>query len=115
MIKKPEHKKTRDGEYLVKIGFVTIGFLMVVAIILADYFWHLIFDPNYFDFNRWINRAIFNGSLGIVGMVLGFVAVLETLKSKENGKFQRRLSAFAKKVEAMYNSVKIVYFEILKC
>lgn len=103
--------KDRDQEYVIKMGFVFMGLFFVLMLIIGDYFWHLIFDPSQFDATKWGNRAIFNGSISLATMVLGFIALLESYKSKENGKYQSRLKAFNDKVTEIYNTVKILYFD----
>lgn len=104
-------KKSHDSEYILKMGFVTIGVIVVLAIIIASWIWNLIFDPEHFDVNKWATRAIFNGSISLAMMVLGFIAVGESLKAKEEGKYQKRRSAFNELVNDIYNTNRIVFFD----
>ena len=68
-------RKNHDSEYVLKMGFVVIGVIVVLAIIIASWIWNLIFDPEHFDVNKWATRAIFNGSISLAMMVLGFIAI----------------------------------------
>lgn len=106
-----ESIKGKDQEYVVKMGFVFMGLFFVLMLIIGDYFWHLIFDPSQFNATKWGNRAIFNGSISLACMVLGFIALLESYKAKENGKYQKRLKAFNDKVKEIYDSIKILFFD----
>lgn len=106
-----EGKKSYDSEYILKMGFVLIGVIVVLAIIVASWIWNLIFDPEHFDWNKWATRAIFNGSISLAMMVLGFIAVGESLKAKENGKYQKRRNAFNDLVNGIYESNRIVYLD----
>lgn len=105
-----ENKK-RDGEYLIKMSFVAIGLFVVLGIIIGSYIWNLIFDPSHFDVNKWANRAVFNGSIALACMVLGFIALVESYKSRENGKYMKRVTAFNDMVDALYKTIKIVFFD----
>ena len=67
--------KQRDADYILKMGFVVIGVLMVLAIIVASWIWNLIFDPEHFDFVKWATRAIFNGSISLAMMVASAVVI----------------------------------------
>lgn len=107
-----DNKKTKQStDYILKMGFVVIGVVVVLAIIIASWIWNLMFDPEHFDVNKWATRAVFNGSLSLAMMVLGFVAVGESLKAKETGKFYMRMKDFADMVESLYNTSKIIYFD----
>lgn len=101
----------RNPEYIMKMGFVAIGIVLVLAIIIASFFWELIFDPNDFDVNKWATRAIFNGSIALAMMVLGFVAINESMEARENGKYQKRLSAFNDLITALFDSGRVIYFD----
>lgn len=103
--------KNKNPEYLLKMGFVAIGILVIIAIIIGSWVWNLIFDPTNFDVVAWGNSAIFNGSISLAMMVLGFVAVNESLKSKENGKYQKRIDAFNDLVSELFKSSRIVFFD----
>ena len=46
-----DSKKNHDSEYILKMGFVVIGVIVVLAIIIASWIWNLIFDPEHFDVN----------------------------------------------------------------
>ena len=106
-----ENKKNHDSEYILKMGFVVIGVIVVLAIIIASWIWNLIFDPEHFDVNKWATRAIFNGSISLAMMVLGFIAIGESLKAKETGKYQERRNVFNDLVNDIYDTDKIVYFD----
>ena len=106
-----ENKKNHDSEYILKMGFVVIGVIVVLAIIVASWIWNLIFDPEHFDVNKWATRAIFNGSISLAMMVLGFIAIGESLKAKETGKYQERRNVFNDLVNDIYDTDKIVYFD----
>ena len=106
-----ENKKNHDSEYILKMGFVVIGVIVVLAIIIASWIWNLIFDPENFDVNKWATRAIFNGSISLAMMVLGFIAIGESLKAKETGKYQERRNVFNDLVNDIYDTDKIVYFD----
>ena len=106
-----DSKKNHDSEYILKMGFVVIGVIVVLAIIVASWIWNLIFDPEHFDVNKWATRAIFNGSISLAMMVLGFIAIGESLKAKETGKYQERRSVFNELVNDIYDTDKIVYFD----
>lgn len=103
--------KDKDPDYILKMGFVAIGVVVVVAIIIASWVWNLIFDPEHFDVNKWANRAIFNGSISLAMMVLGFIAIGESLKAKEDGKYHQRREAFNEIVNKVYDSHRIVYLD----
>lgn len=105
------NNKSKNPEYLLKMSFVAIGIVVVFAIILGSWIWNLIFDPSHFDINKWATRAVFNNALAIAMMVLGFIAVNETLKSKENGKYQLRLEAFNDAVNDLFITGRIIYFD----
>ncbi len=104
-------KPKKDIDYVVKMSFVYLGLGVVIAIIVASWLWNLIFDPSRFDLNKWLNRTIFNSALSLATMVLGYVAFYESLKNKENGKYQNRLSSFLEKVKGVYESELILYFD----
>lgn len=106
-----DSKKNHDSEYILKMGFVVIGVIVVLAIIIASWIWNLIFDPEHFDVNKWATRAIFNGSISLAMMVLGFIAIGESLKAKEEGKYQKRRSTFNDLVNDIYDTNKIVFFD----
>lgn len=106
-----DNKKNHDSEYTLKMGFVVIGVIVVLAIIIASWIWNLIFDPEHFDVNKWATRAIFNGSISLAMMVLGFIAIGESLKAKETGKYQERRNVFNDLVSDIYDTDKIVYFD----
>ena len=103
--------KNKNPDYLMKIGFVITGVIVVSIIILGSWIWNLIFDPSNFDVNKWANNAIFNGAISLAMMVLGFVAINENNKSKENGRYQKRLDAFNDIVAQLFSSSRIVYFD----
>ena len=103
--------KSKNPEYILKMGFVLIGVFVVLAIIIASWVWNLIFDPEHFDVNKWATRAIFNGSISLAMMVLGFVAVGESLKARETGKYMLRRNAFNDLVNQLYETSRIVYFD----
>ena len=106
-----DNKKVHDSDYILKMGFVVIGVLVVLAIIIASWIWNLIFDPEHFDVNKWANRAIFNGSISLAMMVFGFIAINESLKAKEDGKYQKRRNELNDLVSDIYNTKKIIFFD----
>lgn len=106
-----KENKTRDSEYILKMGFVVIGVFVVLAIIIASWIWNLIFDPEHFDVNKWATRAIFNGSISLAMMVLGFIAIGESIKAKAGGKYQERRNDFNELVNDIYDTNKIVFFD----
>ena len=101
----------RDQEYLLKMGFVLIGVFVVLGIIIGSWVWNLVFDPSAFDVNKWAVDAIFNNALSLAMMVLGFIAINETLKTKENGKYQKRREQFRDMVNGLIESGRIVFFD----
>ena len=103
--------KKYEPEYFIKMAFVGVGLFVILMLILGDFFWHLIFDPSQFNWTKWGNRAIFNGSISLATMVLGFIALLESYKAKESGKFQIRLTKFKDIVQELFDTVKILYFD----
>lgn len=103
--------KNKKPEYILKMGFVAIGIVMVVAIIIGSWVWNLVFSPDNFDPNKWATRAIFNNALALVMMVLGFIAIDETLKSKEDGKYNTRRNFFNELVKALIDTGRIVFFD----
>ena len=103
--------KKKEVDYLVKMSFAGIGAGVVLAIIIASWVWNLIFDPSQFNVTKWLNRTIFNNAISLAMMVVGFVAVHESLKAKEDGKYQKRIGAFLDVVKEIYESVLIVYFD----
>ncbi len=106
-----KERKKHSPDFVLKMGFVAIGVFVIFAIIFASWIWNIIFDPEHFDVNKWATRAIFNGSISLAMMVLGFIAVGESLKAKETGKYQKRRSAFNDSVNELYNNHRIVYFD----
>lgn len=103
--------KNKNPDYLMKMGFVITGIIVVTIIILGSWIWNLIFDPSSFDVNQWANNAIFNGAISLAMMVLGFIAINENNKSKENGRYQKRLDAFNDIITNLMSSGRIVYFD----
>ena len=103
--------KNKKPEYVLKMGFVAIGVLMVIAIIIGSWVWNLVFSPSNFDINKWATRAIFNNALALIMMVLGFIAVDETLRAKENGKYNARRNLFNDLVTALVETGRIVFFD----
>lgn len=101
----------RDPELVLKLGFVAIGAVAVLAIVFGSWLWNLVFDPAGFDLVKWANDAVFNSCVSLAMMVLGFVAIGETLKEKEGGRYQRVLSAFNSLVEGLYETGRIVWFD----
>lgn len=110
-MKKIKMFEGKEQEYVVKMAFVFLGLFFILLLIIGDYFWHLIFDPSQFNATKWGNRAIFNGSISLACMVLGFIALLESYKAKEKGKYQLRVQQFKEKVNEIYETVKILYFD----
>lgn len=106
-----EKSKTKNPEYILKMGFVFIGIVVVIAIIIGSYLWNLMFDPEHFDVNKWANNAIFNGSISLAMMVLGFIAIGESAKAREDGKYQTRRAAFNDIVNSLYETARIVYLD----
>lgn len=104
-------KIKNNPDYAIKMGFVAIGAFVVLAIIIASYIWNWVFDPEHFDVNKWATRAIFNGSISLAMMVLGFIAINESMKSREDGKYQIRRSDFNDIVDKLYDNGRIVYFD----
>ncbi len=106
-----EKNKFKNPDYALKMGFVLIGVIVVLAIIIGSYLWNLMFDPEHFDVNKWANRAIFNGSISLAMMVLGFLAIGESAKAREDGKYQLRRAAFNDIVDGLYKNSRIVYLD----
>ena len=104
-------KSKNNLDYAVKMGFVIIGIAIVLAIIIASYVWNWVFDPEHFDVNKWATKAIFNGSISLAMMVLGFIAINESMKSKSDGKYQIRRGDFNDIVDGLYTSGRIVYLD----
>lgn len=103
--------KNKKPEYILKMGFVAIGVLMVIFIIIGSWVWNLVFSPNNFDPNKWATRAIFNNALALVMMVLGFIAIDETLKAREEGKYNKRREHFNSLVKTLVEVGRIVFFD----
>lgn len=101
----------KNPELRMKLAFVAIGIIAVLAIIFGSWVWNLAFSPETFDLNTWANNAVFNSCLSLGTMVLGFVAVRESMKGKEDGKYQSLLDAFNALVEGLYESGRIVWFD----
>lgn len=104
-------KDGKKREYLTKMSFVGIGVFVVIAIIVGSYFWNLIFNPDQFDVNVWANKAIYGGCIALVMMVLGFIALSESYKAKENGEYQKRIDTFQDMVDDLFKSIKLIYFD----
>lgn len=105
-----ENKK-RNPEYLLKMGFVALGLIVVVAIIIGSWVWNIIFDADNFNLSSWAESILFNGSISLATMVLGFIAINEQLKSKESGKYQKRKENFNDLVNGLYETNRIVFFD----
>ena len=103
--------RNKNPDYVLKMGFVTIGVLVVITIIIVSWIWNLVFDPEHFDVVKWATRAVFNGSISLAMMVLGFIAICESLKAKTEGKYQKRREAFNDLVNEIYESNKIVFLD----
>lgn len=101
----------KNPELRMKLAFVAIGVAAVLAIIFGSWAWNLVFSPETFDVNKWANDAVFNTCVSLGTMVLGFVAVRESMKGKEDGKFQTLLDSFNTLVEGLYESGRIVWFD----
>lgn len=106
-----DKEKKHSPDFVLKMGFVGIGVFVIFAIIFASWVWNIMFDPEHFDVNKWANRAIFNGSISLAMMVLGFVAVGESLKAKETGKYQERRNEFNRMVNELYENHRIVHLD----
>ena len=107
-------KIKNNTDYALKMGFVFLGIIVVIAVIFGSWLWNLIFDPANFNVTKWGNAAIFGGSLSLIMMVLGFIAVNEHLKSKpaeKNGKFQKRLLYFNDMVIALHKTGRLIFFD----
>ncbi len=103
--------KKHNQDYMLKMGFVLIGVMVVLGIIIGSWVWELVFRPDSFDVNKWATKAIFNNALALAMMVLGFTAVNESLKSKEDGKYQLRRGKFNDMVIKMIENGRIVFFD----
>lgn len=103
------NKKNQD--YMLKMGGVILGCIVVFAIIIASWIWNLMFDPGNLNVNKWATRAIFNGSISLVMMVLGFIAVGESMKATEKGKYQQRRSKFNRVVNELYKTARLVFLD----
>lgn len=110
MVNKAQTNKNPD--FVMKMAFVCIGILVILAMIFGSWVWNLMFSPENFDLNKWANRAVFNGSISLGMMVLGFIAIDETLKANEEGKYQTLIDAFNDLVEDLFTSSRIVYFDL---
>lgn len=103
--------KNKNPDYLLKMGFVALGIIVVITLIVGSWVWNLVFDPSHFDVSNWVTQAVFNNALSIVMMVLGFVAINETLKSRENGRYQKRLEQFNDLVNELFENGKIIFLD----
>lgn len=104
----------KNPDYVIKMGFVAIGIIVVIAVIFGSWLWNLIFDPAHFSWTKWGNAAIFDGSLSLITMVLGFIAINESLKSKpaeNNGKYQKRLLSFNEMVNQLHKSGRLIFLD----
>ena len=104
-------KNKRDQEFVMKMGFVVIGLILVLVSIVASYVWDLIFNPENFDVVKWANRAVFNNSIKIATMVLSFIGVVELLKSLKNGRYQKRVDLFNEEVNQLYDTNRFASFD----
>ena len=104
-------ERIKNPDYLIKMGFVLIGVITVLVVIIGQYFWELMFSPENFNVYKWATRAILNGSISLIMIILGFIAVDESCKSRERGKFYKRLLDFNGLVQDLYDSKIIVYFD----
>lgn len=103
--------RNRNPEFIMKMAFVAIGVIVVLAFILGSFFWNLMFDPENFDVNKWANRAVFNGSISLAMMVLGFIAIDSAMTSKEEGVYLKLVYTFNDLVEKLYEDNTIIYFD----
>ena len=103
--------KEKDADYLLKMGLVVIGIIVVIAIIIASWVWNLEFDPEHFNWNRFFRSVGFNGSISLVMLVLCFVAVNESFKAKKHGKYEDRRELFRTLVNELYDTGSIIYFD----
>ena len=103
--------KRKNTDFILKITFVVLGVVVVFLAIIASWLWNLFFDPSNFDLAKWANRAIFNTSVSLIMMVLGFIAINESLKARENGKYNLRVEAFNDLVNQLFSNNTIVYFD----
>lgn len=103
--------KIKNPDYIIKISFVVLGCFVVFAAIIGSWVWNLLFDPSRFDANKWANRAIFNTAISLAMMVLGFIAMNEGQKAKEDGKYMTRVEAFNDLVNKFFDTNIIVYFD----
>ena len=90
------------ADYILKMSFVAIGIIGVFAIIFVSWVWNLVFNPQAFNVSKWAERVIFNISIALLMMVLGFIAIAESLKSKENGKYNLIKDEFQNDVKTLY-------------
>lgn len=107
-------KMKNNPDYALKMGFVALGIIVVIAVIFGSWLWNLIFDPAHFNLTKWGNAAVFSGSISLGMMVLGFIAINENLKSKpaeNNGKFQKRLTAFNDMVITLHKTGRLIFFD----
>lgn len=103
--------KMKNPDYILKMGFVILGVFVVLAAIIGSWIWNLLFDPSHFDLNKWANRAIFCTAISLAMMVLGFIAINEGQKSREEGKYMNRIEAFNDLVTKFFDTNIIVYFD----
>ena len=101
----------KSPETRMKLAFVAIGLAAVLAIVFGSWAWNLVFSPESFDVIKWANDAVFNTCVSLATMVLGFVAVRESAKGKESGRYQSLLGQFNDLVESLYESGRIVWFD----
>ena len=47
----------KNPELRMKLAFVAIGIIAVLAIIFGSWAWNLVFSPETFDLNTWANNA----------------------------------------------------------
>ena len=103
--------KRKNPDYILKITFVILGVTVVFLAIIASWLWNLFFDPANFDLAKWANKAIFNTSVSLIMMSLGFIAINESLKARESGKYNLRVEAFNELVNQLFVTNTIVYFD----
>ena len=90
--------------------------LAIIGFIVLTTFTNVGLDPNNFDFYKWFTNTVITIAISIAGMLLGEVVAGDSLKSKENGLYQRTLQKYielSNKIQSilMYFSYFLIWFK----
>ena len=90
--------------------------LAIIGFIVLTTFTNVGLDPNNFDFYKWFTNTVITIAISIAGMLLGEVVAGDSLKSKENGLYQRTLQKYielSNKIQSilMYFSDFLIWFK----